>query len=477
MFEALKIVVILLVAISALRFFRRNRVSTALKLLFCLLFLRVILAAYHSVTFAPIVGSLSLISVASIMCVGLCFIALPFVKPVHRSSFVVPKVFLPIYLFIGLMLVSTLMNGELGAGVASLIKWIYLLQLITLFVYVLELDGLKQTVKTVLIVYAFPATMLVLSIVMGVSKRNDLDGSVSFVGGYFHEAVYSTLMLTAAFHAVSYVMLYSKRRYLAFAVVGIIGFIAFSFINYRTTTIAYLVMMAALLLMLIQKAKPIPRAFTTVMVLFCALWLSVADVSRLDLGDTRERFADLPNAARNVSSLITYPENYTRDDRRLFSGRLYIWSNYISEANEGEPWQIWFGRGMGAWKPYFEKYAHSTFVSFYFELGLIGLTLFIFILATLFLRLRRLSVNRLQSSSIAFLCGFVVLNMGTMPMWSIEGIYAIAFLFAVSYVYQRRSNPHRAQRINPADFQTLNSQKLGPQVSLQKTKGGHLVRC
>lgn len=436
MLESLKILVAIAVFLVALRHFRKSQVSLAMQFLFFLLFVRMLLAAFHSITFSPVVGTLSLISVSSILSVGLCFLVLPLVKPANKSLYVLPRAFVFIYAFIALMFFSTALNGELKAGLPSLLKWVYLLQLIMLFGYVLELDGLKKTVQTLLIIYAFPALMLLFSIFLGVSKRSELDGSTSFVGGFFHEAVYSTLILTAAFYALVYACVYANRRNLSVVVIGVIGFFAFSMINYRTTMIAFLVMMMALCFGLIKQAKPLPRSFFTILILLGALGLSVIDVSNLDLGEARERFADLPSVVSNAAELMTYPENYSRDERRLFSGRLYIWSDYVSQANEGNVPQILVGRGMESWKDYFEKYAHSTFVSFYFELGLIGLLTFLVILTVLYRRLSRMVSVDLRTVSIAFFVAFIVLNMGTMPMWSIEGLYAFAFLIACAYVYR-----------------------------------------
>lgn len=430
MFEVLKIVTALCVLGFALRHFARNKPSLALRLLFVLFFTRFVLASLHQYTYPPTFGSLSLMSIASIASVALCFVMLPLVKPRNQSALVISKSLMPIYCFILLMLISTVVNGEIKAGLPSLIKWLYLLQLVTLIGYVMTIDGLQKTLRVLLIAYIFPVCMLLLSVAMGVSKKSELDGSTSYVGGFFHEAVFSTIVFTAAFFAASYARKFSKSKGISVFSILAVSFVLMIFINYRTSIIAFMVMSGLMILASFRNAQAPQKVLLGIAVIGLTLWLAT-----LDLDSFGERFSDVPNAYNNASQLITYPENYTRDDRRLFSGRLYMWSGYISEANQGSPLQILIGRGMGSWKAYFEKYAHNTFVSFYFELGVLGLLLCALIFYGVYRRLSRLHDPDLRAYGLAFLFSFLVLNMSTMPMWSMEGIYCLAFLIALARTY------------------------------------------
>lgn len=441
MFESLKLVVATLVLIVAARYMVKVRASGALKLLFALFFLRFVLAAFHTITYPNLIGPFSVISLASIASLGLCSLLLPIIKPSWWPSLVVSKSLLAIYCLIALMVVSAIINNAIGATLPSLIKWLYLLQLVTLIAYALTLDGLKKTLKVVLMAYAFPLIMLLLSILFGVAKKSELDGSTSFVGGFFHEAVFSTVIFTAAFFTLTYLKTFitsrpvQKTLYLSLALGGF--FVLMFFINYRTSIIAFILMTGVLVLLTAHTAKPFHKVLFLVAVGLTSLW-----VATFDLGTSSERFADLPNAYNNASDLVTYPENYTRDDRRLFSGRLYMWSAYISEANQGSTLQFFIGRGMGSWKDYFEKYAHNTFVSFYFELGVFGLILCLAIFVVLFRMLSKIDDRNIRVCSVAFLIGFLVLNMSTMPMWSMEGIYCLAFLLALGRQSVARPRQH-----------------------------------
>jgi len=353
---------------------------------------------------------------------------------------VASKSLIAVYFFIALMLVSTLVNGQVKTGIPSLIKWVYLLQLVTLIGYALMNDGLKKTLKTLLVAYSFPIIMLLLSIALGVSKKTELDGSTSFIGGFFHEAVFSTIVFTAAFFAATYARKFSRPKGINILLVLLVAFVLMVFVNYRTAIISFVAMSCVLAFASFRRAKATQKMLLTVVGVGLAFWLATFDIESFG-----ERFADLPNAVNNAAELITFPENYTRDDRRLFSGRVYMWSGYISEANEGTNLQIILGRGMGSWKGYFEKYAHNTFVSFYFELGLIGLTLCAAIFFGVYRRLSKLEDVDVRTCGLAFLFGFFILNIGTMPMWSMEGIYCLAFLIALSQIKPSVITPQTRQ--------------------------------
>ncbi len=429
-FDGLKIAVAVIVLVVAAHHLVRSRASAALMLLFVLFFMRFVLASFHSITYPPLLGSFSLMSLASLASLGACFLLLPLIKPRGHSRWVMSKSLITVYLLIVLMVISALVNNAITDSLPSLIKWLYLLQLVSLIAYALTMDGLRNTLKVVLLAYSFPVVMLLLSIAMGVSKRSELDGSISFVGGFFHEAVFSTVIFTAAFFTITYLKVFSKplpiRKNATIGLALVMFFSLMLFVNYRTSIIAFILMAAALALFTAHTAKASYKALFCICVAMLALWGAV-----FDIGDSSERFADIPNAYNNASHLITYPENYTRDERRLFSGRLYMWSAYISEANEGSTQQLLIGQGMGSWKKYFEKYAHNTFVSFYFELGFVGLILCVLIFLTLYSKLIQIADQDIRATASAFLLGFLVLNMSTMPMWSMEGIYCLAFLLAL----------------------------------------------
>ena len=88
--------------------------------------------------------------------------------------------------------------------------------------------------------------------------------------------------------------------------------------------------------------------------------------------------------------------------------------------------------GLEGWVGRFSLYAHNTFVSYLYELGLFGVAAFLWILISNFL-------GALHASSadtpILISChiGFFVLNLATMPFWTLEGAILYALLLSQTW--------------------------------------------
>src|SRR5262249_7816017 len=107
----------------------------------------------------------------------------------------------------------------------------------------------------------------------------------------------------------------------------------------------------------------------------------------------RERFADLGTTLDKGASLIKPAEHYTTEDKRLLSGRLYLWSQYIEGVLGGDRVNILVGFGADAWVGRFTTYAHNTFVLYLYEFGLVGLAGLVWILSSNFLTALRVRDN------------------------------------------------------------------------------------
>jgi cell division protein FtsW (lipid II flippase) len=324
------------------------------------------------------------------------------------------------------MCVSALINGEISATIPSFIKWVFLLLFILLLLLSIEFNGVEKVLKTLFIAYGYPIVLLILSVLLGESKASESDGSTSYIGGYFHEAVFSIIIFTGAilFLAHQAVSVKLKDNYLIPAL--LIFTILLAMINYRTTLIA--AMLSFLVVIYTQYIKQ--ETISRVVYFFIGLGL-VFLVSVMDLSAILDRFAEIPAAIMNISVLVDYPEYYTKEDRQFFSGRAFMWSNYIAEALDGSSIQYLFGQGMDSWKKVFLKYAHNTFVSFFYELGVIGVLLLIALFSSIYLNILKIKIKQHKLYVTGFFLSFTFLNLGTMPIWQMEGIMFFAIIIAL----------------------------------------------
>lgn len=434
MFEVIKVVVLFIICIYACRWMYVVRCSKETRLIFWIVFVRFVLASFHYASYAKLIGPFSLVSLYSIALVIFLFVyfILNGIKiRTDASFFCIGGV-------LSLMLISAVINSHVVASVASIVKWLLLLQLINLVLYALEKDGWNKVLLSIGFAYLYPILMLLLSIFFGVSKATENDGSTSYVGGFSHEAVFSVMIFSGmSIYLIRYFLKDNARG--ALFCLGI-TLVLLSFINYRTTILAFLGLGAVVGLMVFVNLSLLYKVILSVGVSL----LFVVLIS-FDLSMVADRFNEIPEVLSMSSNFKVFPEYFSVDERRYFSGRIYFWSLYVSEALEGTTLQVLFGHGMDSWKVFFEKYAHNTFVSFFYELGFFGvITLIVFFIALFVTSLKGRDEN-LSYLLCGLLFAFFILNIATMPLWQIEGIIFLSVL--VSMIEFNRVEIHSVDRV------------------------------
>ena len=95
----------------------------------------------------------------------------------------------------------------------------------------------------------------------------------------------------------------------------------------------------------------------------------------------------------------------------------------------------------------FPLYAHNTFISYTYEFGIFGLAAFSWILIANFVMAAQ---TRGDGKIVLLTChvGFVVLNLATMPMWTLEGDILYALLLAQTW-YLRLLRTKASERSYP----------------------------
>jgi len=135
-----------------------------------------------------------------------------------------------------------------------------------------------------------------------------------------------------------------------------------------------------------------------------------------------ERLADLNTVTSEAEELVRPPEEFTAAERKLLSGRLYVWNQYLAEYSSGADQQLLLGYGPDSWIDTFGLYAHNTIVSYLYEFGLAGAALIVLIWIAMILRALQVRDWALRGQLLCAHIAFVLLNMATMPFWQIEGL-------------------------------------------------------
>jgi hypothetical protein len=377
---------------------------------------RYIMSVFHSFTFPPVIAGISLNAIGS-MAVAVAGL---FLVP---ARYFLLKSLLPLYALIGLNFLSAGMNGYLFSALDPTVKHVYFTVLmIAVYVALTKNEG-ESFFKNLLWAFAPLPVFQLVSIFTGVAKASELDGSVSYIGGYNHEAVFSVALAT--FLTVICFTIGIQRLIKALLFAGAMAAIILA--NYRTTLLAMLPFAA------VQLMSETILAFIRRQRILIALSISVVAlvaVSQL-LIYAPERFSDLGLFLREPDKFIKPQAEFSFDERRLLSGRAYIWSGYLFTWIDGSLWNHILGFGPDSWLGWFKVYPHNTLLAYLFELGLSGV-LVLLIFWGFMARLAMLAPLRIRVQLLFAHLSFFFINLATMAMWQIEGVIFYAILCGYS---------------------------------------------
>ncbi|MBK8542957.1 MAG: O-antigen ligase family protein [Caulobacteraceae bacterium] len=391
--------------------------------------LRYVMSAFHTITYRPLAAGMSANALASM---GLVIVGLMNINLRHLQL----RFLLPFYVLMALAIVSALANGGLTAGLVTVLSKHAYLVVIILSVYGAMTrarggDFMASMLWSFLPVFIWQ----VISIAFGYGKMTETDvNSMSYIGGYNHEAAFSVTLatcLTAACFATGI----QKQLKFAIIVICVVGiFLA----NYRTTLVAI-----APLLITYLAASSLGR-FPLRDRPFVASFLIVAGALTLGILSLflAERFNDVTVAGSGDVNFFKPPSEYTVDEGRLLSGRPFIWSSYFYAWLKGDLTEYVIGFGPESWNDAFPLYAHNTLVNYLYEYGVVGVFVILWVWMSMLvsaLRVRHPQGGVLVGAHLSY----IVLNMATMPMWMVEGniLYGLICGYTLYLLSLQRKQP------------------------------------
>jgi hypothetical protein len=404
--------------------FYRARSLIARYALFALSF-RYLAGAHHTVTFmaSPIGMSWNAIGSSGVFLMGLVLI---------KARHLLLKQLIPFYLLVIAVVLSALGNHNISGMLDVVVKYGYLI-IITIAVYeALSRMGEQRGMGLLLWAMVTPVLFQVLSIAFGITKGSEADGSISFIGGYHHESPFSIVLATGFVIAcfATGMKVWVRGAILLVLLMGLV------LANYRTVLIAIAPLaFVQFNLDFIGRFPKRQRIIIGIAVLgFSSLGaLAAAWVMR-------ERFTDLLTVLSDPGALIKEPQYYTPDERKLMSGRPYIWAAYIDGYLDGGAKTLLVGYGPSAWVGRFAIYAHNTLVSTLYEYGILGVLAMISVWVSMFVAALR--VDGPRGKLLTAHASFFLLNMATMPHWMLEG--NILYGIICGYTFYRLLSPAKA---------------------------------
>jgi hypothetical protein len=397
------------------------------RLLIGIVWLRYVMQAYHETTYISFGGvSINALGSLAVCCAG-AFVLRRQIGELGRYPIILS--------LIGVVAASGLMNGAVMPMIETVLKWGYFLIVMLAVQDCIRRDGDVRILGLLLWAFAPPLVYQALSIGLGVGKAGESDGSISFIGGYNHEAAFSIVLVTC-FAVASLAPKLNPAVRLFLLIACLAGIFA---ANYRTSFIAvapiafgYFVFGAA------RAARPARRIVISLLGFVVMAGGFVAANVLLS-----ERLNDVAVAAGETEDLIRPTEEFTIADQKLLSGRLYIWNRYLEGYEAGDDRRLLLGYGPDAWVEPFGVYAHNTIVSYLYEFGLVGAVLIILVWLAMLGRALSIRDWALRGQLVCVHIGFFLLNMATMPFWQIEGLilYGVLCGYTVSMSQARVRKP------------------------------------
>ncbi|GLQ09162.1 hypothetical protein GCM10007913_10940 [Devosia yakushimensis] len=394
-------------------------------LLFMVLSARYIVTFYHEYTTTRIFAGQSLNSFVTLGIAAICLFY-------TRHDLIRYRAILPVYAMIAALLVSGLLNMEATGTINALIRQGLFLGLMILVATAIDAEPNDGSVSRIMLAaFVVPICYQLMSVIFRLGKASENDGSVSYMGGYVHESVFSIMLLTALVIIALSGGLTWKRRTVYMALI----FTALFFANYRTSVIAA----APILLMhIIFGSANNARAGLANYVRAGAFLFAIIFGAFMTIL-LSQRMADLGTLLTSGGGLIKPPSAFGTEDRSLLSGRILIWSDYIYTTLRSDVSNLVFGFGPDSWQQVFSIYAHNVYISYVYEIGFVGTALYLYMLAHfLWLAFAARPDKRWHLVGIHLCYG--ILCLGTMPTFSIEGVlfYAVICGYTLYYYLAER---------------------------------------
>ncbi|MDP2596935.1 O-antigen ligase family protein [Alteromonas stellipolaris] len=424
MFEAIKLLVGVVSLIMVYRTITGN-CNKYLAFAICAIWLRYFLSAFHTITYPSLVAGFSINALGSIGVAGLGLLLIP------TAVFTLKKLF-PFYVFFTAIAVSGFVNMQIPGTINVLVKWCYFLVLAGALFLSIRCQGQNETFKKLLVAFVMPITMQIFSVLMGHAKAAEADGSISYIGGYNHEAAFSMIIVSFIF-VVGLVERNTIRFRTSLFTLAVILLIL---VNYRTAILTILPIAAVFYFTLVeQRLKPSQKApvLTVVTMLFTVMFLALSFTMQ-------ERFADVGLMLGNFDLITKAPIYFSEAEKDIMSARVYIWSQYIDAFTNADLLHKIFGFGPDSWKGVFAKYAHNTFVSNLYEYGYLGFYSFIGMMLFALKEAFKIHTKNLAKIVGLSIVGFLIMNLATMPLWNIEGLIFFAIVVGIVFSSSKQTD-------------------------------------
>jgi len=346
---------------------------------------------------------------------------------------------MPFAVMAAVVLLSAMLNGQMSALLNTCTLWIMFILIVVLTNRALHIHGIRAVLGCLLATFSLPIALQFAAVLLGQSLIGQ-DGSVSYVGNYVHEAVFSTVALCAVWLVTVYP--WRKRSWLLLAFAMVLSSMLLA--NYRTLILACL---PPLIAVIIQVSGGNGQAGRPVIPLIAGLALALAALTVLP----PERFTELGTVIGQLGELAKPAKEFSAAEKDILSARVYIGAAYLDEYAQADLVRQLIGFGPEADTGFIGTHPHNEFLRIFFETGIVGLLLWLGILGSLVsVTLRRAPrpANAILTSGYGAL---IIGGLGTSFFIRPEGIIFVALLVSITwYLTERQTDGRILHRMDEA---------------------------
>jgi hypothetical protein len=374
---------------------------------------RFFVAFMHEYSLQPIVAGLSGIALYTflVMCIGLTIIPPRYLF--YRHLF-------PYYALFLCVVLSGFVNAEWAGIVADLSRWAFFVVIALLALRAFQTVGIPKVVRLLLIVFLPPLILQMLGAVVGI-KSYGPDGAPTYIGGYFIDSSFWKIL----FGLICVSALLRTRYDVVPMLAAIVSLFGIFLTNHRTALMGTLPVIGMMGISVLGHLKA--PALRVVLVL--AMGVGVLAATPFAFDAVSERYRAIGEFALNLDKAFADPMTLSESERRLGSGRIGDWSTLLYAWRDGDAVTHLLGFGPET----VPVQPHNEYVGFLFQFGVIGLALFVVILAWQVVLTFQVKDRILGLRLLACTIGFIVVCFTTNQVWAIEGLLTLAIINAVTW--------------------------------------------
>lgn len=387
------------------------------KFLFLAIWGRYFVSGLPDYSMIPIVGGLRGVAIYSI-CIALVGVVFVPFRYFFKSKLI------PFYIFFLFIIVSGLLNNMYIGMIQDLTKWLFFLVIALLTYRAFEKYDMATVIQLFTIAAATPFILQLVGIVVGESFVGP-DGATGYIGGYATDSSFSMILFT-----IMCIACLTRTRYDIWPLfLGFAALLGIFLTNYRTSVIAALPVFGVLSFSVFMRiTTPTLRP----LIMLAALVAVILGGSAF-IQNTPERLMPAVEFVENLGNLFKSPEQYTYDERRILTGRVHTWAQYIAHFNASDPFHQFFGYGSEAYENTSLAFPHNEYISHMFEFGVIGLFCLVLVLFSQMVLMLAVPDRVLSLRLVACLIGFMLSCFAAMAIWSIEGLITLALLCGTTW--------------------------------------------